>query len=156
MSANSARQKIWSWFFFDWASQPYNTLLLTFIFGPYVKEMLGSGTEAQSAWGFGIGAAGVVMALLGPILGAIADTSGTRIRWIWIFSTMYVVGSAGLSFAAPDNFNLLLTICLFALGLIGMEFATIFTNAFCVGSVKSPAVTALFNLPKSLKKCLLV
>ncbi|MCK0101177.1 MFS transporter [Pseudohalocynthiibacter sp. F2068] len=129
MSAKSARRKIWGWFFFDWASQPYNTLLLTFIFGPYVKEMLGSGTEAQAAWGFGIGAAGVVMALLGPILGAIADTSGTRIRWIWIFSAMYLVGSAGLWFAAPDNFNLLLTICLFALGLIGMEFATIFTNA---------------------------
>ena len=30
----SAKKRIWGWYFFDWASQPYNTLLLTFIFSP--------------------------------------------------------------------------------------------------------------------------
>ena len=35
----TARQRIWGWYFFDWASQPYNTLLLTFIFGPYFAEI---------------------------------------------------------------------------------------------------------------------
>ncbi|MYM55529.1 MFS transporter [Thalassovita mangrovi] len=123
------RKRIWGWFFFDWASQPYNTLLLTFIFAPYVKEMMGDGTAAQSAWGFGIGAAGIVIALLAPILGAMADTSGNRLRWIWLFSVMYVVGAAGLWIAAPGHFNLTLTLILFAIGLIGMEFATIFTNS---------------------------
>ena len=38
MAATSARKKIWGWYFFDWASQPYNTLLLTFIFGPYFAQ----------------------------------------------------------------------------------------------------------------------
>lgn len=123
------RKRIWGWFFFDWASQPYNTLLLTFIFAPYVKELMGDGTAAQSAWGFGIGAAGIVIALLAPILGAMADTSGNRLRWIWLFSIMYVVGAAGLWIAAPGHFNLTLTLILFAIGLIGMEFATIFTNS---------------------------
>ena len=129
MANNSAKKRLWGWFFFDWASQPYNTLLLTFIFGPYVKEVLGDGTSAQAAWGFGIGAAGVVIAILAPILGAIAETSGNRLRWIWMFSAMYVVGALGLWTAAPDNFNLFLTLILFAIGLIGMEFATIFTNS---------------------------
>ena len=129
MADISARKRIWGWFFFDWASQPYNTLLLTFIFGPYVKEVLGDGTTAQSAWGFGIAAAGVVIAVSAPVLGALADTSGTRMRWIWIFSAMYVVGSAGLWMAAPDDFNLVLVLLFFAIGLIGMEFATIFTNS---------------------------
>ncbi|AVO38948.1 MFS transporter [Pukyongiella litopenaei] len=129
MAEISARKRIWGWFFFDWASQPYNTLLLTFIFGPYVKEMLGDGTRAQSAWGFGIGAAGIVIAILAPVLGAMADTAGNRMRWIWLFSIMYVVGSFGLWFAHPDHFDLLLVLCLFAIGLIGMEFATIFTNS---------------------------
>ena len=123
------RRRIWGWYFFDWASQPYNTILLTFIFGPYLKELLGDGTRAQAAWGFGIAGAGVTMAILAPILGALADTSGTRMRWIWIFSIMYVAGSAGLWFAAPGNFNLPLTLICFAIGLVGMEFATIFTNA---------------------------
>ncbi len=129
MAEFSARKRIWGWFFFDFASQPYNTLLLTFIFGPYVKELLGDGTAAQTAWGFGIGGAGVIIALLAPVLGAMADASGARMRWIWGFSVLYVVGAFGLWWAAPDNFNLVLTLLCFAVGLIGMEFATIFTNS---------------------------
>ena len=54
-----ARKRIWGWYFFDWASQPYNTLLLTFIFAPYMKELLGSGTAAQTVWGYGVGLAGI-------------------------------------------------------------------------------------------------
>ncbi|THD76655.1 MFS transporter [Thalassobius vesicularis] len=123
------RKRIWGWFFFDWASQPYNTLLITFIFAPYIKELLGDGTAAQSAWGFGIGAAGFVIAVLAPILGAMADTSGNRMRWIWLFSVMYVLGAFGLWWAAPGHFNLTLTLLWFAVGMIGMEFATIFTNS---------------------------
>ncbi len=129
MFKRTARRRIWGWFFFDWASQPYNTLLLTFIFAPYFKEILGEGPAAQAAWGYGVGVAGFTMAVLAPFLGALADASGTRMRWIWVFSGMYLIGSCGLWFAAPDQFNVVLTLGLFALGLVGMEFATIFTNS---------------------------
>ena len=129
MTNISTRKRIWGWFFFDWASQPYNTLLITFIFAPYVKELMGDGSAAQSAWGFGIGAAGIVIALLAPVLGAMADLSGNRLRWIWLFSALYIIGAAGLWFAAPGSFNLMQTLVLFAIGMIGMEFATIFTNS---------------------------
>src|SRR6056297_342297 len=129
MADSTLRKRIWGWFFFDWASQPYNTLLITFIFAPYVKELLGDGTAAQTAWGFGIGAAGVVIALLAPVLGALADTGGNRLRWIWLFSLMYVLGAAGLWFAVPGEFSLLSILTFFAIGMIGMEFATTFTNS---------------------------
>lgn len=125
----SQRKRIWGWFFFDWASQPYNTLLITFIFAPYVKELMGDGTAAQSAWGFGIGAAGFIIAILAPVLGAMADTSGNRLRWIWGFSALYFIGAWGLWYAAPGDFNLTTTLIFFAVGMIGMEFATIFTNS---------------------------
>ncbi|NIZ09702.1 MFS transporter [Pseudooceanicola sp. HF7] len=123
------RKRIWGWFFFDWASQPYNTLLITFIFAPYVKELIGDGAQAQTAWGFGIGAAGIIIALLAPVLGAISDVSGNRMRWIWVFSLLYVAGAWMLWYAAPGSFNLPLTLLFFAIGMIGMEFATIFTNS---------------------------
>ena len=129
MANASLRKRIWGWFFFDWASQPYNTLLITFIFAPYIKELVGDGTTAQSAWGFGIGAAGLVIAILAPVLGALADTGGNRMRWIWLFSIMYVVGAAGLWYAAPGDFSLILILTFFAIGMIGMEFATTFTNS---------------------------
>lgn len=123
------RKRIWGWFFFDWASQPYNTLLITFIFAPYVKELIGDGAQAQAAWGFGIGATGFLIAILAPILGAISDVSGNRLRWIWGFSGLYVLGSAMLWYSAPGDFNLYTTLIFFGIGLIGMEFATIFTNS---------------------------
>lgn len=129
MATISLRKRVWGWFFFDWASQPYNTLLITFIFGPYVKELLDDGAGAQAAWGYGITAAGLAIAVLAPVLGALADISGNRVKWIWLFSAMYVIGAGMLWFAAPDDFNLFFTLMFFAIGLVGMEMATIFTNS---------------------------
>ncbi|MEO1139355.1 MAG: MFS transporter [Pseudomonadota bacterium] len=129
MAEISPRKRIWGWFFFDWASQPYNTLLITFIFAPYIKEIIGDGAEAQSIWGFTVGAAGIMIALMAPILGAIADTYGNRLKWVWVFSLFYVFGAAGIWFAVPVDFNLWLVLACFAIGLVGMEFATIFTNS---------------------------
>ncbi|WP_341864272.1 MFS transporter [Gymnodinialimonas sp. 57CJ19] len=128
-TASGLRKRIVGWWAFDWASQPYNTLLLTFIFGPYVNELLGDGTQAQTAWGYGVGIAGFLIAISAPFLGAMADLSGRRMPFIRLFSVMYFVGAYGLWWAAPGDFNLLLTLIFFAIGLIGMEFATIFTNA---------------------------
>lgn len=71
MATAEVRKRIWGWYFFDWASQPYATLLITFIFAPYVKELLNDGAAAQATWGFGVGLAGIMIALLG------ADPWGT-------------------------------------------------------------------------------
>jgi MFS transporter, UMF1 family len=124
-----ARRRIWGWWFFDWASQPYNTLLLTFIFGPYVVSVVGDGTTAQTIWGYGIGAAGLLIALASPVLGAIADKAGRRMAFIWLFSLMYVLGAWGIWWSAPGDFNIWWVMFAFCVGLIGMEFATTFTNA---------------------------
>lgn len=137
----SARKRIFGWFFFDWASQPYNTLLLTFIFGPYFAEIArghylaegldadAAGAAAQAYWGAGLAVASVCIALLAPILGAIADGTGRRLVWVWFFSAFYVAGSYALWFIAPGGDNLFWAVLFFGLGFIGMEFATIFTNA---------------------------
>ncbi|MES2665399.1 MAG: MFS transporter [Pseudomonadota bacterium] len=137
----SARKRIWGWYFFDWASQPYNTLLLTFIFGPYFAEVareyyMGQGLEADAAaaaaqayWGWGLAIASISVALLAPILGAIADGTGRRLVWVWFFSAFYIVGSAALWYVEPGLTSLFWAVAFFSLGFIGMEFATIFTNA---------------------------
>ncbi|ARE40319.1 Arginine/ornithine antiporter ArcD [Rhodovulum sp. P5] len=123
------RRRIWGWWFFDWAAQPYATLLLTFIFAPYIKDLLGDGSAAQAAWGYGVGAAGLVIAICAPLLGAVADKSGHRMVWMLLFSLMYVLGAAGLWWADPADFSIPLLLFSFGLGLMGMEFATIFINA---------------------------
>lgn len=139
----SARKRIWGWYFFDWASQPYNTLLLTFVFGPYFAEVargyyMGTGLEAEAAaaaaqsfWGWGIAITSIIIALLAPILGAVADSTGRRLIWVWVFATCYVAGAWGLWWVAPggDIGVLYWAVTFFGLGFVGMEFATIFTNA---------------------------
>ncbi len=135
------RKRIWGWFFFDWASQPYNTLLLTFIFGPYFASIVsehftstGLVAEAakartQSIWSLGLTVSGLLIAFSAPVLGAIADASGRRIPWIWFFSGVYVIGAAGLWWAFPDASNFWWMLVAFGLGFVGVEFATIFTNS---------------------------
>ena len=139
------RKRIWGWWFFDWASQPYATLLLTFVFSIYFAEIAKShfialgdgvtlaGARAQALWGYGLSVSGVVIAVLAPILGAVADTSGRRMPWVWLFSALYVLGAAGLWFVVPEQPPLIAAVTLFGIGLIGMEFATIFTNAMLPG-----------------------
>ncbi|PZQ97919.1 MAG: MFS transporter [Cereibacter sphaeroides] len=125
----TAQRRIWGWWFFDWASQPYSTLLLTFIFAPYIASILGDGTTAQTVWGYGIGAAGLIIAILSPLLGAVADGTGRRMGFILLFSLMYVLGAWGLWYAVPGDVNLWFVMISFGIGLIGMEFATTFINA---------------------------
>lgn len=134
-------KRIWGWMMFDWASQPYNTLLLTFIFGPFFAEITtdrlvsgGAAEEmaratAQAYWGYGLAASGALIAVMAPILGAISDSQNRRMPWIWLFSALYVTGAAGLWTAEPASFTILGVLAFFAIGLVGMEFATIFTNA---------------------------
>ncbi|WP_324752633.1 MFS transporter [Roseovarius sp. Pro17] len=129
MRGISYRRRIWGWFFFDWASQPYNTLLITFIFAPYISELIGDGAQAQTVWAFGIAIGGVIIALGAPILGAMADNSGARMQWIQVFSAMYVIGAFGIWWATPVDLNLIVVLGFFVLGMVGMEFATIFTNS---------------------------
>ncbi len=141
MGEVSHKKKIWGWMFFDWASQPYNTLVLTFIFGPYFAQIVSNDlmaggmaegaarAQAQSYWGWGLTVVGVIIALMAPVIGAIADNSGKRMPWIWFFSGMYVVGALGLWWATPPSFNIILILVSFSIGMIGMEFATVFTNA---------------------------
>ena len=141
MADISPRRRIWGWYFFDWASQPYNTLLLTFVFGPYFAEVArahfidtgldaqAAGAAAQAYWGWGQTFSGLLIAILAPILGAIADGSGRRLVWIWVFSAFYVAGSWSIWSLAPDQPDLFRAMLWFGIGLIGMEFATIFTNA---------------------------
>ncbi len=131
MAEVSQRKKIWGWMFFDWASQPYNTLLITFIFAPYFTSVVvGDSVRGQAIWGYTVGIAGVIIAILAPILGAWSDTTGPRKPWVALFSLMYVIGSFLLWWAVPGMANYTWILVVFAIGLIGMEFATIFTNAY--------------------------
>jgi len=147
MADISPKKRIWGWWWFDWASQPYHTLLVTFVFGPFFAVVaaawfVGTGldentadAQAQTLWALALTVTGLIIGFGGPIMGAMADSSGRRRPWILGFSLMYVLGSGALWFTDPAGSNTWTMLFAFGLGFIGAEFALIFVNAQLPGLV---------------------
>ena len=141
MSEPSAKKRIWGWYFFDWASQPYHTVLLTFVFGPYFVSIAQASfqsrgvaeevakADAQGMWSLGLLVSGLIIGFGAPLMGALADTAGRRMPWVVAFSLMYLVGATCLWWVMPDGSNLWWALIFFGIGFIGAEYAQIFTNA---------------------------
>lgn len=131
MTWAAPRRAVYSWVMFDWAAQPYFTLITTFIFGPYfVAHFLGDPVLGQTVWGYTVAIAGLGVAFLSPALGAIADAGGPRRPWIFAASVALVIGCAGLWLATPGaTYGIWPVILAFAIATLGAEVATVFTNA---------------------------
>jgi UMF1 family MFS transporter len=120
-----------AWAFFDWAAQPFFTLVATFVFAPYfVSALATDAVSGQAMWGYATGAAGLIIALFAPVLGAIADAGGPRKPWIVAFGGLLMAGSGLLWWAAPGaTIAVPLALTGLIIALIGAEFATVFNNA---------------------------
>jgi MFS transporter, UMF1 family len=125
------RAAVVSWIFFDWAAQPYFTLITTFVFAPYFATSIApNAARGQSLWGFAMAAAGLLIALLSPVLGAIADAAGRRKPWIAAFGALLVLGSSTLWIGKPGDHTIIPPLlAAVALASVGAEFATVFNNA---------------------------
>ncbi|MGY4499624.1 MFS-type transporter involved in bile tolerance (Atg22 family) [Bradyrhizobium sp. GM24.11] len=125
------RAAVVSWIFFDWAAQPYFTLITTFVFAPYFATSIAPDpATGQSLWGFAMAAAGMAIGLLSPVLGAIADASGRRKPWIAAFGAVLVLASSALWIGKPGDHAIIPPLLIaVALASVGAEFATVFNNA---------------------------
>jgi UMF1 family MFS transporter len=119
------------WVLFDWANQPFFTVVTTFIFGPYfVNVMIGDPVKGQSAWAFTQSAAGIIIAVLSPFLGAMADAGGRRKPYVFFFQLLLVIGCTGLWWAYPHRPDLAGPIgCAMVLASVGAEMSIVFNNA---------------------------
>ncbi|MDZ7822906.1 MAG: MFS transporter [Ahrensia sp.] len=127
------KKGIWGWMFFDWAAQPFFTVVTTFIFGPYFVSQLNGTSEiekaaAQATWGYGIATAGFIIAILSPVLGSIADQAGPRKPWIAVFATIKIIMLCSLWLAAPGS-NMFWVVAAFTLASIAAEFSTVFNDS---------------------------
>jgi UMF1 family MFS transporter len=127
----TGKRALLSWMLFDWATQPFYTLVVTFLFAPYfVNGFMADPAQGSSLWAYATGIAELIAAALAPVLGAIADAGHPRKPWIAGFSVLLVVGLCGLWLAIPGQIGLMPVVLLaFGLATIGAELATVFTNA---------------------------
>ncbi|HET6527704.1 MAG TPA: MFS transporter [Balneolaceae bacterium] len=119
-----------SWAFYDWANSGFFAVIQTFVFATYFLASVAPNDALGSVqWGNTIGAAGLLIAVCAPFLGAIADQLGRRKPWIACFSLLCILATALLWFVEPAPQFTTLALVLVFLATIGSEFAIIFYNA---------------------------
>jgi UMF1 family MFS transporter len=136
------------WVLFDWATQPFYTLVVTFLFAPYfVNGFIADPVLGSTLWGYATGIAELIAALLAPVLGAIADAGYRRKPWIAAFSVLLVIGLCGLWLAIPGHTELApLVLIAFGLAVIGAELATVFNNAMMPSLVSKKRLGTLSGI----------
>ncbi|PRD53273.1 MFS transporter [Phyllobacterium myrsinacearum] len=137
---------IWGWMLFDWAAQPFFTVVTTFIFGPYfVARMASDPAIGQAAWGYGIAISGLVIAVLSPVLGSIADQTGARKPWIGFFAVIQIIALSMLWFAAPGS-SLIAPLIFFSLASISAEFSIVFNDSMMPRLVPEKDIGRISNM----------
>jgi UMF1 family MFS transporter len=124
------RRAVFAWCLFDWANSAFPTVIATFVFAAYFAQGIAPdpvrGTEG---WSHAMSISGILIAILSPICGALADRSGHLKPWIVAFSGMCMVASACLWFAAPDPSWFWPAILIVIVANVGFEVGTVFYNA---------------------------
>jgi UMF1 family MFS transporter len=136
------RRQVFSWALWDWATQPFNSVIITFVFTALYltsDDFFRPGEDhdagvARLTAGLGLAMtiAGIGVALVAPVLGQIADRTGRRKRWLWWMTVALVITMLALFFvqAAPAYFAL--GVGIIAVGAIISEIAGVNYNAMLV------------------------
>lgn len=123
------RYHIFVWTLFDFANTSYSIVVVTFIFAVYFKETISLGKPVGDLyWSLGISISMIITAILSPILGAIADYSAGKKRFLLFFTLLCIVSTALLYFLSAGD--ILWGLVLFILANIGFEAGLVFYDAY--------------------------
>jgi len=130
MQHEQDRRGVYAWMLFDWANQPFQTLIVTFIFAPYFAATVAPDpVSGQAIWGTATAIGGAIVAAFAAPFGAIADRTGAKKPWLLAISVPYLVGCIGLWWATPAMPELFWPLVAFVVAYLGSEFGQILTNS---------------------------
>ena len=123
-------KKIFNFALYDFANSAFTTIVITFIFATYFANQIAPNPIlGQSYWGWAIGATGVLVAIIGPILGSFADKKNYTEFFIKLFTIMCITLTALLWFSKPSEKYLLFTLIIVASANFFYELSLIFYNS---------------------------
>lgn len=124
------RSAVAAWCLFDWANSAFPAVITTFVFATYFTQAVAPDPVSGTAlWGQALAISGLVIAVLSPVSGAIADRTGRRKAWLALFGTINVLAIAALWFVRPSEDWVLFALVAVAVATIAFEVATMFYNA---------------------------
>lgn len=119
-----------SWVLYDWANSAHAAIIQTFVYAAYfVGKVAPDKTEGVYLWGWATGFAGLLVAIGGPFLGALADRGGHRKGWLAVLSILCISSIALMWFVRPDPAYMHLGLILIVITIASSEFAYMFYNA---------------------------
>lgn len=126
------RLAVRSWISYDWAISAFNTLVGTFIYNTYFMRSFAPNEDVGTAlWSRGVIASAVLIALLSPILGAVADRSGRRRRYLIVMTVVCAGFTALLAFVTPgESHAVLKALTIYVIANVAFEMATVLYNSF--------------------------
>jgi len=131
-SAPADSRTVRSWISYDWAISAFNTLVGTFIYNTYFVRAFAPNEDIGGAlWSRGVVASALLIAVLSPIVGAVADRSGRRRRYLILMTLVCAAATALLTFVAPgDSHAVLKALTIYVIANVAFEMATVLYNAF--------------------------
>tara|TARA_B100000768_G_scaffold38800_1_gene37631 strand:+ start:6882 stop:8186 length:1305 start_codon:yes stop_codon:yes gene_type:complete len=128
MIAKDNKKIIWSWAMYDFANSAFTTLVVTFIYGTYfTKSIAPDELTGTNWWSYSISFCAILVAILSPFFGALADGFAIRKRIMFVSTLVCVIATSLLFF--PTS-NMLLAIAIFTVANVSFELGTVFCNAY--------------------------
>ena len=123
---------IWSWALYDWANSAFTTLVVTFVYATYfTKAMAPDEVTGTAWWSRAVAVSAILTALISPLLGAAADRSGSRKRFLAISTVISAIATIMLAFVAPGMaYAPVIALTLFVIAEVAFESGNVFYNAF--------------------------
>lgn len=129
LSKAKQNKQIISWSFYDFANQPYTTLIITFIYSAFfVNYIAPNEIEGTFLWANAISITAIIVAFLSPLLGAFADETGYRKSFLVFFTILCSLFTALLYF--PEKGDLSLAIAFVIISNIAFEMGCVFCNSY--------------------------
>ena len=128
----------YSWTMFDFANQPFYTLIMTFVFSVYFTDVFIVGADGAQKLTLTQTISGLAIAVLSPVLGSITDIKGNRKLLMGITSALFVLGMALLWYSppgAPDGIWLVMFGLILASAMVG--FSEVFNNSV-LSTIETP------------------
>ncbi len=125
----SERKKIFIWTLFDFANTSFSIVVVTFLYAVYFKKIVAQGQPVGDFyWSLGSSIAMIITAFISPVLGAIADYSAGKKRFLLFFTLLCIAATSLLFFV--ESGNIFMGLLLFVLANVGFEAGLVFYDSF--------------------------